>query len=168
MSRKIEIPKEGKLDIKHAIELSADCDRLGIQMYGLSESVKRLIPNESDPMLIRIRERFFEKYFVIISGHLRKTASELRRFVYREIKDTDSEWKKLGRDSERLAFFAHNILNQIEAMIPKESSEEMIKLREDVFKRVLLISSGVLKTISAGIRSNKIPQEHSEKEVEKQ
>lgn len=155
MTRKIEIPKDGEICPKHAIELASNCDRLSIQVTSLGKDIEKLIPDGSDPMLINLRDKFFSKYLGITSGHLKRTATEIKKFVFGEIDNKDENWRKLSSDSQRLGFFAHFMLNEIEALIP-EDSEELQKLKSENFRRILLTSTGVLKTISTAIRLGKI------------
>jgi hypothetical protein len=154
MARKIEIPGKGKIPVKICVELASDCEKLGFQMLNLARDMDQIIPDDADARLIALRDAYFKKYFGIISGHLKNTSKEVRGFVFGEIAEDEQGWAKVGKDSERLAFFAHNILNAVEVLVPDEN-EDLKKLLDENFRKILLVASGVLKTVSYAIRNKK-------------
>jgi|GEM_PF-3796500 len=149
MGKKIEIPEEGKICTKLTIELSSECLELSLQLSRLSDQIDTLIPESAETTLMRLRDLFLKRYLGVFSVHLRKASADIKSYVFGEL--ADEMWVKLGRDSERLGYFAHNILNAIEVVSVDETKQPLI----EGYRKTLLITNGVLKTVSAGIRLNK-------------
>ncbi len=136
------------------LELASDCGKLSTQVAMLCPLLDTIIKDEAQKELLQIRDGFLKKYFELISKTLKKASYEIRRVVLEETNSDEADWKKLGRDSQRLGFFSHNILNLIEIIIGDTDDQKVKRLQDDYFKTCLLRATGLLKMVSTGIRSN--------------
>jgi hypothetical protein len=161
MAKKIDIPEKGRIPLKICVEFASNCERLGFQISNLLQNMDLLIFDNDEKKLVSLRDNYFKKYIGIISGHLKTVSKEFRDYIFGETADDDQDWLKLGRDSERLAYFAHNILNAIEVLVPSDD-EKLKSILDENFRKTLLGASGVLKTVSYSIRNKKISKSKGE------
>ena len=146
--------RKSGLNRSQSLELASDCGKLSTQVEMLCEFLDAIIKDDAQKELIKIRDGFLRKYFELISKTLKKSSYEIRRVVLGETKIEGDDWQKLGRDSQRLGFFSHNILNLIETIIGETQDQKLKRLQEDYFKTCLLRATGLLKMVSTGIRLN--------------